>query len=121
MRSLIIGGAFVLLSNLAHAVNITANSWLVADGNGSIIESSNIEQVRPIASISKLMTAMIVLDAHQDLNEKIGQQTRLELINLALVKSDNRAADELCNHYIDGRKLYSSYECQVKILRIGTY
>jgi len=104
MRSLIIGGAFVLLSNLAHAVNITANSWLVADGNGSIIESSNIEQVRPIASISKLMTAMIVLDAHQDLNEKIGQQTRLELINLALVKSDNRAADELCNHYIDGRQ-----------------
>lgn len=104
MRSLIIGGALVLLSNLANAVNITANSWLVADGNGSIIESSNIEQVRPIASISKLMTAMIVLDARQDLNEKIGLYTRHELLNLALVKSDNKAAEELCNHYPQGRQ-----------------
>ncbi len=104
MKSLIIGGAFLLLSNFANAVSITANSWLVADGSGSIIESSNIDQVRPIASISKLMTAMIVLDAHQDLNEKIGNYTRHELLQLALVKSDNKAADELCNNYPNGRQ-----------------
>ena len=84
-------------------VPITATSWLVADESGKVIQSENIEQQRPIASITKLMTAMIVLDAHQNLNEKIGTYTRKELLQLALVKSDNRAAEELCNNYIGGR------------------
>ena len=36
-------------------VPITATSWLVADGNGKIIDSENINQQRSIASIAKLM------------------------------------------------------------------
>ena len=54
-----------------HARSITADSWLVADSNGTILQSENINEVRPIASISKLMTAMIVLDADQNLDEKV--------------------------------------------------
>jgi D-alanyl-D-alanine carboxypeptidase len=84
-------------------VPITADSWLVADGDGRIIQSQNSKQLHSIASISKLMTVMIVLDAHQDLNEKIGLFTRGQTIQLALIRSDNHAAELLCNNYPGGR------------------
>jgi len=98
----------VLYSGQANAaspklVPITASSWLVADGDGNILESKNADQQRSIASITKLMTAMVVLDARQDLNELINGTTRLELLQLMLVKSDNHAADILCDNYPTGR------------------
>jgi D-alanyl-D-alanine endopeptidase (penicillin-binding protein 7) len=49
------------------------------------------------------MTAMVVLDAHQDLDEYIKPYSRLELIQLAIVKSDNRASELLCDNYPGGR------------------
>jgi D-alanyl-D-alanine endopeptidase (penicillin-binding protein 7) len=87
----------------AKPVPITATSWLVADGNGNIIESVNAEQPRSIASITKLMTAMVILDADQDPDESIKGYTRRDLIQLMLVKSDNRAAELLCEKYPTGR------------------
>jgi serine-type D-Ala-D-Ala endopeptidase (penicillin-binding protein 7) len=81
---------------------LTAKSWLVADESGKVLQGEHINDVRSIASISKLMTVMIVLDQKQDLNAQIGPYTRRELINLALVKSDNKAAEELCNNYPTG-------------------
>ena len=84
-------------------LSITASSWLVADESGRIIQSQNIEQQRSIASITKLMTAMVVLDANQKLDEQIGKYTRAETIQLALVHSDNNAADILCQFYPNGR------------------
>jgi D-alanyl-D-alanine carboxypeptidase len=87
-------------------MRITATSWLVADGNGKVIQGENTTQIRSIASISKLMTAMIVLDANQDLDEFIKPYTRRELLQLAIVHSDNKATDLLCNNYPGGR-----YEC----------
>jgi D-alanyl-D-alanine endopeptidase (penicillin-binding protein 7) len=87
----------------AKPVPITATSWLVADGDGHIIESVNADQTRSIASITKLMTAMVVLDTHQDLDETIKGYTRRDLIQLMLVKSDNRAAEILCENYPTGR------------------
>jgi D-alanyl-D-alanine endopeptidase (penicillin-binding protein 7) len=84
-------------------LSITAQSWLVADESGKIIQSENIDQQRAIASITKLMTAMVVLDANQKLNEQIGKYTRAETIQLALVHSDNKAADTLCQFYPNGR------------------
>lgn len=83
--------------------NITAVSWLVADGEGQILDSENIYQNRSIASITKLMTAMVVLDAHQDLDKFIKPYTRRELIQLAIVHSDNKASETLCRHYPGGR------------------
>ena len=85
-------------------LSITANSWLVADEYGKVIQSSNIEQQRAIASITKLMTAMVVLDANQDLDEHIGKYTRRETLQLALVHSDNKAADRLCEYYPNGKE-----------------
>jgi D-alanyl-D-alanine carboxypeptidase len=92
----------LLASNQVAAVNVTAKSWLVADGNGKIIEGANTTQQRSIASITKLVTVMVVLDAKQDLDEYIKPYTRREMIQLALVKSDNRASLDLCKHYPGG-------------------
>ena len=97
---------FLILVSLSLPVlakDITAVSWLVATGEGDIIQSENIYQTRSIASITKLMTAMVVLDADQDLDQFIKPYTRKELIQLAIVHSDNRASEMLCQHYPGGR------------------
>ena len=89
---------------------LTAQAWLVADNNGKILEGSNTTEVRSIASITKLMTAMVVLDSGQSLSEVIPkklynkQLTRETLIDLAIVKSDNNAAKMLCDYYPGGYK-----------------
>ena len=83
---------------------ITATSWLVADDTGKVLKSENIDEVRSIASISKLMTVMIVVDAGQDLNQQLGKYTRRERIQLALVKSDNESAQVLCENYPGGKE-----------------
>lgn len=92
----------LLLSNVTHAFNLTAQSWLVTDGAGQVLASENQHEIRSIASITKVMTVMVVLDAKQDLDEYIKPYTRRELIQLAMVKSDNEAAATLCQHYPGG-------------------
>lgn len=97
---------FLILASLSLnslAKDITATSWIVADGDGEIIQSENMYENRSIASITKLMTVMVVLDANQDLNEYIKPYTRRELIQLAIVHSDNRASETLCRNYPGGR------------------
>jgi D-alanyl-D-alanine endopeptidase (penicillin-binding protein 7) len=88
--------------------NLTAQAWLVADDNGLILEGSHTTDIRSIASITKLMTSMVVLDSGQSLTETIPKKlynrtfTRQELLNLAIVKSDNNAARMLCDYYPGG-------------------
>ncbi len=104
IRSIVTGILFFIFSPLVTATPITATSWIVADGDGRILESQNAEQSRSIASITKLMTAMIVLDENQDLDEKIsGNLTRKDLLYMMLIKSSNSAADTLCNNFPNGR------------------
>jgi D-alanyl-D-alanine carboxypeptidase len=95
--------ALIAFNKNVSAEQITAQSWLVADGNGKLLEGQNIDHQRSIASITKLMTVMVVLDARQDLNAKIGTYTRREMIQLALVKSDNVQAERLCEYYVTGK------------------
>ncbi len=84
--------------------------------------TKNPDAVAPIASITKLMTAMVVLDASPDLNEAIsvdvadldslkGTHSRLgvgttfirsEMLKLALMSSENRAASSLARSYPGG-------------------
>jgi len=95
----------LLVSSNSYAFDwphITAKTWLVADGNGQIIKGENTEQVRSIASISKLMTVMVVLDAEQPLQGTINMFTRHQLIEMAIVHSDNKAAQLLCENYPTG-------------------
>ena len=102
MRLWIVLGLMIASANV-YADKITATSWLVADQSGHIIQSENINQQRSIASITKLMTVMVVLDSDADLNEYIKPYTRKELIQLSIVHSDNRASERLCEYYPQGR------------------
>jgi D-alanyl-D-alanine endopeptidase (penicillin-binding protein 7) len=94
---------FFLCLNTAIAKDITATSWLVADYKGKIIDGENYQEVRPIASVTKLMTAMVILDVGQSLDEKIGIYTRRDLVQLMITHSDNRAANTLCEKYPGGK------------------
>lgn len=102
--------AILLLATSSVYANqtLTAQAWIVADNSGRIFEASNMHEIRSIASITKLMTAMVVLDSGQSLSEVIPkklynkQLTRETLIDLAIVKSDNNAAKLLCDYYPGG-------------------
>lgn len=97
----------LLIPSIALA-KIEAKSWLIADEYGDIIEKENIDIIQPIASITKLMTAMVVLDTNSDLDRNIDKKfkglqiTKRQLINLAVIKSDNTAAKLLCDTYHKG-------------------
>jgi serine-type D-Ala-D-Ala endopeptidase (penicillin-binding protein 7) len=97
---------FLLLTSCSlsafEGFGVTAKSWLVADGFGNIINESHADDVRSIASITKLMTIMVVLDQHPDLYKTINGIERQELIQFALVRSNNQAAETLCDHYNGG-------------------
>jgi serine-type D-Ala-D-Ala endopeptidase (penicillin-binding protein 7) len=100
----------------------SANVLVMSGGDETPIYSKNAEFVTPIASITKLMTAMVVLDAKQPPNELLtvdipdldmlkGSHSRLrlgvelprsEMLRLALMSSENRAASALCRYYPGG-------------------
>lgn len=94
----------------------TAKSWLVSDLNGTIIGGEDIDKVRPIASITKLLTVMVVMDTKPDMNQMLMMTTKLhdklpvknqsvsraDLILMTIVHSNNRAAYTLCENYPGG-------------------
>ena len=82
--------------------SISAKSWVVADVNGKIIKGANTNDLRSIASITKLMTAMVVIDANQNLDEKINDISRRQHLRLALIRSNNHSSDLLCENYPGG-------------------
>jgi D-alanyl-D-alanine endopeptidase (penicillin-binding protein 7) len=77
--------------------------------------SQNVTEVRPFASITKLMTAMVSLDYSPDVTRKIkastsklpyGEYSRLDIFTAMLVRSDNGAAETIANDYPGGRKAF---------------
>lgn len=116
----------VLLDDAQHLA-LRSSAVLVQDqSTGAVLFEKNSNVVLPIASISKLVTAMVVLDAQPDLKEmltigdedvdtlkgtrsrlKVGTQlTREEMLRLALMSSENRAASALSRHYPGGRAAF---------------
>jgi D-alanyl-D-alanine endopeptidase (penicillin-binding protein 7) len=97
-----------MIFTATRAADIQAKSWLIADENGEILESENINIRQSIASITKLMTAMIILDANENIRSTLNKKfrgltvTREQLINLSIIKSDNQAAHMLCEVYHRG-------------------
>lgn len=87
---------------------IEAKTWLIADEHGKVIEQENIEVVQPIASITKLMTAIVFLDSNENLEQTTKFRgmtvTYRQLLDLAIIRSDNQAADLLCKLYRRGYK-----------------
>lgn len=114
-----IGGAFAQQGG----PNLKSHAALILDAqHGRILFDKNADTVMPIASITKLMTAIVVLDAQLPLGERITVEsadidvlkntrsrlrvgaslTRRELLRLALMSSENRAAAALGRTYPGG-------------------
>ena len=99
----------LLLAFNCCADDLTAKSWLIADHNGKIIDGEHVDHVRPIASITKLLTSIVILESGADMQEDIkteafGPISRHELLNMAMVRSNNTAAMLLCDSYPGGYK-----------------
>lgn len=106
----------------------SASALVIDQVTGQPLLDKNSHEVVPIASISKLMTAMVVLDAKLDLHEVIaigeedvdglkGTRSRLPVgttmtretaMLLALMSSENRAAHTLGRHYPGGMPAFVS-------------
>ena len=91
--------------------------------------SENAEDIRPMASITKLMTAMVVLDQRPDMNMDIvtardrkgrttGQATVKELLTRLLVRSDNAASEILSRNFLGTREEFLA-EMNRKAAQIG--
>lgn len=104
-------------------ISLHSQSALVFDQDtGAQLLAKNAQMQTPIASITKLMTGVLVFDAHQDMDERItitgddrdtlkgtgsrlaigSSYTRGQLVHLALIASDNRAAHALGRRYPGG-------------------
>lgn len=107
----------------AKDLSLKSSSVLVIDQTDNrLLYAKNPRTVVPIASITKLMTAMVVLDARISLNERItisaadvddikGSGSRLrvgttltrdDMLRLALMSSENRAASALSRYFPGG-------------------
>ena len=102
---------------------LASSEVLVLDEQSNdVLLSKNASQVKPMASITKLMTALVVLEADQPMDqileiteadERLDKPTfsrlnrgtlltRAELLHLALMASENRAAHALARYYPGG-------------------
>ena len=110
----------LLLVNTAWARN-EPSVLLYDNTNNIVIVGDRTQEIRPIASITKLMTAMTYLDLAQDLDVKIEvykgvsgvllkkqYYTRRELLTAMLVRSDNSAAETLARDHPNGRAAFMS-------------
>lgn len=108
----------------AQALMVQSAAAVVVDQtNGAVLFEKNASAQVPIASITKLMTAMVALDAQPSLKEELAiddedvdmlkgtrsrlrvgvRLTREEMLRLALMSSENRAAAALSRYYEGGR------------------
>ena len=111
----------------AKVLAVASATALVQDeSTGAVLFEKNSNAVVPIASITKLMTAMVVLDSAPSLEDVLtisdedvdmlkGTRSRLvvgtrlareDMLRLALMSSENRAASALSRHYPGGRPAF---------------
>jgi D-alanyl-D-alanine endopeptidase (penicillin-binding protein 7) len=134
-------GQLAGLRETADPLGLGSSVALVVDQEtDEILFSKNPDAVLPIASITKLMTALVVLDAGQPLDEELtitrgdvdthkGSSSRLhvgarltrgEMLHLALMSSENRAAHALGRHYPGGlRAFVSAMNAKASLLGMG--
>jgi len=120
-------------------IALNSSAVIVIDQiSGEALVEKNPDVVLPIASITKLMTALVVLDAGLPLDELLAITkedaeleknpksrlpvgalfTRGELMHLALMSSENRAAHALGRNYPGGMQAFVE-AMNVKALKIG--
>ncbi len=104
----------------------SSKALIINQNTGEVVYAKNTNSPSPIASITKLMTAMVMLDAKQSLDEMIyvseqdvdfvkGTRSRLfvgaglvrgDMLQLALMASENRAASALASNYPGGQPAF---------------
>jgi D-alanyl-D-alanine endopeptidase (penicillin-binding protein 7) len=114
--------------NLTHdPLTLSSNVALVMDQtSGEVLFEKNASVALPIASITKLMTSLVVVEAGQDLEEmlsvteddvdrekfshsrlRVGSQlSRANMLHIALMSSENRAASALGRNYPGGIRAF---------------
>jgi serine-type D-Ala-D-Ala endopeptidase (penicillin-binding protein 7) len=111
------------LHETTDALELKSSVALVMDQDtNEVLVSKNSQAVLPIASITKLMTALVVTESglphdeyltvtEDDIDTEKGSRSRLkvgtqltrgEMLHLALMSSENRAAHALGRHYPTG-------------------
>jgi len=92
--------------------------WLYNQTQDQVVAERNAYQVRPFASITKLMTAMIVIDQDWNWERRLqlsklagsrlptGRYTRGELLRALLINSNNAAAETFAADYPGGRSAF---------------
>lgn len=108
-------------------LELKSNVALVIDHDTSeVLFEKNSRVALPIASITKLMASLVVVEANQDMNEmltvteddvdreknsysrlRVGSQlTRADMLHISLMSSENRAASALGRHYPGGIRAF---------------
>ena len=136
----------VLLSSALSSFAVTAlavplgsqSVLVVEDGTGKVLLEKNATMQVPIASLTKLMTAMVVLDSKPDMDAPISidksdvdtlkhstsrvpvgaEIARRDVLQLALMSSDNRAAAALARTYPGGPSAFGA-AVNAKIRALG--
>ncbi len=129
----------LLAVGTCHAAALRSEHVIViSDDTGHVLMSKSPDAIVPIASLTKLMTAMVVLDSKPNMDEKISIEeadvdmlkhskshvpvgttlTRKEIFELALMSSDNRAAASLARTYPGGNAAFLR-AVQAKIKALG--
>jgi D-alanyl-D-alanine endopeptidase (penicillin-binding protein 7) len=117
------------LHNARDPLDLKSSAALVIDQESSqILFQKNADISLPIASITKLMTSLVVLEAGQYMDEvlevtmddvdternsgsrlKVGSRlTRSDMLHIALMSSENRAASSLGRHYPGGLSAFTA-------------
>lgn len=117
-------GPWVALNS--RKLTLKSEAALVVDNKGNEIYAKHGDDPQPIASITKLMTAMVILDGEQPMNERISitkadrdliqltgsrlgygaTLTRQQMLQLALMASENRAANSLARTWPGGKSSF---------------
>jgi len=116
-----------MAANPGATQQIASGSGLVIDlQTNQVLYASNPNRVAPIASVTKLMTAVVALDAKLPMDQqlpiiirdvpemrgvysrvRIGSEiSRKDMLQLSLMSSENRAAASLAHHYPGGVKAF---------------
>ncbi len=114
------------------------HALVLEDGTGRILMAKDADAEVPIASITKLVTAMVVLDAKPNMQETLtiadsdvdmlkhsasrmrvgSEMTRMAALKLALMMSENRAAAALARYYPGGTPAFVQ-AMQTKVRSLG--
>ena len=115
------------MADAARNLSLYSNVALVLDENsGAVLYGKNMDTVHPIASLTKLMTAIVILDSglsldatirveNDDIDMERGSRSKMrigevlarrDMLRLALMSSENRAATALARTFPGGRDAF---------------